>query len=194
MIKEWNVKIDGREMDEYEIIDAIMESRGIVDAYRFMNPSEDDMIPFDEMHGIDEGCKMVLDAIERGDHFIIHWDVDQDGNSAGAIMTRYLLNYTDNVSTIINEGKKHGVEDFDINLLDGNTVLIVVDSLNNDPDIYKRILDTGAKLCVLDHHMIEQQLIDANLPFCLISSANNYPNPALCGAGVVFKFCKYIAH
>ena len=192
MIKEWNVKIDGRDMDEYEIIDAIMDSRGIVDTYRFMNPSEDDMVPFCEMHGLDEGCQMVLGAIERGDQFIVHWDVDQDGNSAGAIMTRYLLNYTDNVLTIINEGKIHGVEDFDLSLLDNNTVLIVVDSINNDPNVYKRILDTGAKLCVLDHHMIEQQLLDANLPFCLISSANNYPNPALCGAGVVFKFCQYI--
>ena len=192
MIKEWNIKIDGRDMDEYEIIDAIMDSRGIVDTYRFMNPSEDDMIPFSEMRGLDEGCQMVLDAIERGDQFIVHWDVDQDGNSAGAIMTRYLLNYTDNVSTLINEGKIHGVEDFDLSMLDNNTVLIVVDSINNDPNVYKRILDTGAKLCVLDHHMIEQQLLDANLPFCLISSANNYPNPALCGAGVVFKFCQYI--
>ena len=179
-------------MDEYEIIDAIMESRGIVDVDRFMNPSEDDMIPFSDMSGIDEGCQMVLDAIDRGDKFIIHWDVDQDGNSAGAIMTRYLLNYTDKVSTVINEGKKHGVEDFDLNLLDDHTVLIIVDSLNNDPNVYMRILDTGSKLCVLDHHMIDQQLLDAHLPFCLISSANNYPNPALCGAGVVFKFCQYI--
>ena len=192
MIKEWNIKIDGRDMDEYEIIDAIMESRGIIDPEKFMHPTEDDMVPFDEMHGLEEGCQMVLDAIERGDKFIIHWDVDQDGNSAGAIMTRYLLNYTDNVSTVINEGKRHGVEDFELNLLDDATVLIVVDSINNDPNVYKRILDTGAKLCVLDHHIIEQQLLDANLPFCLISSANNYPNHALCGAGVVFKFCQYI--
>ena len=192
MIKDWNIKIDGRDMDEYEIIDAIMESRGIINPDSFMNPTEDDMIPFSKMKGLDEGCQMVLDTIENCGKFIVHFDVDLDGNSAGTIMTRYLLNYTDNIETVINNGKEHGVEHFDISMLDENTTLIVVDSLNNDPNVYKRILDTGAKLCIVDHHMIEQQLLDANLPFCLISSANDYPNPALCGAGVVFKFCQYI--
>lgn len=192
MIKDWNIKIDGRGMDEIEIIDALMESRGIFNPDEFMNPQEDDMIPFSEMHGLDEGCQIVLDTIENGGNFIVHWDTDQDGCSSGAIMTRYLLNYTDKVSTLINDGKKHGVEDFNLKLLDNNTTLIVVDSLNNDPCVYEKILDTGAKLLVLDHHLIDDTLRNANLPFCLISSANDYPNPALSGAGVVFKFCQYI--
>lgn len=88
--------------------------------------------------------------------------------------------------------KKHGAEDFPLSMLDGSTTLIIVDSLNNDPEVYKRILSTGCQLIVCDHHIIEQGLLDAKLPFCLISSANNYPNPALSGAGVVFKFCQYI--
>ena len=192
MIKDWNVKIDGRDMNEYEIIEALMESRGIKNQNKFMNPTEDDMIPFEEMHGIDDGCQVVLETIENDGKFIVHFDVDVDGCSAGSIMTRYLLNYTNNVTTIINDGKRHGVEDFDLSMLDNNTTLIVVDSLNNDPCVYKKILDTGARLIVLDHHIIEDNLLDADMPFCLISSANNYPNPALSGAGVVFKFCKYI--
>lgn len=192
LIKNWNIKIDGRDMDQVEIVEALMESRGIENYNKFLNPTEDAMIPFEKMQGLEEGCQIVLDTIANNGKFIVHFDVDQDGCSSGAIMTRYLLNYTDKVSTVINEGKKHGVEDFDLNLLDDNTTLIVVDSLNNDPEVYRRILSTGAKLCVIDHHLIEQRLLDANLPFCLISSANNYPNPALSGAGVVFKFCQYI--
>ena len=192
LIKNWNIKIDGRDMDQVEIVEALMESRGIENYNKFLNPTEDAMIPFEKMQGLEEGCQIVLDTIANNGKFIVHFDVDQDGCSSGTIMTRYLLNYTDKVSTVINEGKKHGVEDFDLNLLDDNTTLIVVDSLNNDPEVYRRILSTGAKLCVIDHHLIEQRLLDANLPFCLISSANNYPNPALSGAGVVFKFCQYI--
>lgn len=192
MIKNWNIKIDGREMDQIEIIEALMESRGIENCNKFLNPTEDAMIPFEKLQGLEEGYQIILDTIANNGRFIVHFDVDQDGCSSGAIMTRYLLNYTDQVSTVINEGKKHGVEDFDLSLLDENTTLIVVDSLNNDPEVYKRILSTGAKLCVIDHHLIEQRLLDAKLPFCLISSANNYPNPALSGAGVVFKFCQYI--
>ena len=179
-------------MDQVEIIDALLESRNIKDYKSFMDPTEDALIPFEQMNNIDDGCQIVLNTIDRGGRFIVHFDVDTDGTTAGSIMTRYLLNYTDNIRTITNIGKEHGVENFDLSLLDEDTTLIVVDSLNNDPDVYRSILATGAQLIVLDHHIIEQKLIDAHLPFCLISSADNYPNPALSGAGVVFKFCKYI--
>lgn len=192
MKTEWNIKIDGRDMDHLEIIEALMKSRGIKDLKSFLNPTEDSMIPFEEMSGLEEGYQIILDTIENGGRFVVFFDVDTDGNTAGTIMTRYLRNFTDKINTYINEGKKHGAEDFPLEMLDKNTTLIIVDSLNNDPDVYKRILDTGVKLIVCDHHLIEQKLLDANLPFCLISSANNYPNPALSGAGVVFKFCQYI--
>lgn len=192
MKKTWNIKIDGRNMTEAEIIDAILDSRGIGDYDRFLTPTEEDWIPFEKMNGLQEACDIIMQTIDNGGKFIVHFDVDVDGCSAGTIMTRYLYCYTTNLETYINDGKVHGVEDFDLDLLDNNTTLIVVDSLNNNPDVYRRILSTGAKLIVIDHHIIEQELLDANLDFCLVSSANNYPNPALSGAGVVFKLCKYI--
>lgn len=192
MKKNWNIKIDGRDMNQVEIVEALMESRGVKDYDSFLSPTESSMIPFEEMQGIEEGCGIVLNTLERNGRFVVFFDVDQDGLSSGTIMTRYLRNFTDKIDTYINEGKKHGAEDFPLTMLDNNTTLIIVDSLNNDPKVYASILNTGAKLIVLDHHLIEQRLLDANLPFCLISSANNYPNPALSGAGVVFKFCKYI--
>lgn len=192
MIKTWNVKIDGRDMDEAEIIDALLDSRDIKDRKKFLNPTEDDLVPFEMLKGLEEGYQIVQETLDNGGAFIIHFDVDMDGVSSGTIITKYLSHFTDRISMTINEGKKHGVEDFPLNVLNENTTLIVVDSLNNDPEVYKKILDTGAKLIVIDHHLIEASLMNANLPFCLISSANDYPNPALSGAGVVFKFCQYI--
>lgn len=192
MDSKWNVKIDGRQMTEPEIIMALLKERGISNYSSFLSPTEDNLVPFDKMSGLQKGYEMIMNAIERDNKFIIHFDVDVDGATAGAIMTNYLRHYTDNIGTLINEGKEHGVENFDITKLSDNVTLIVVDSLNNDPSVYKRILDTGCKLIVCDHHVIEDRLLNAKLPFCLISSANNYPNPALSGAGVVFKFCQYI--
>lgn len=196
MIKKWNVHIDGREMNQLEIIEALLESRGIKDYEHFLTPNENSMVPFDEMTGLETGYHIVFNTIDDGGKFIIHFDVDNDGIAAGTIMTRYLLNFTDNIETRINDGKQHGVEDFDLTTVDEDTTIIVVDSLNNDPAVYQRILNTGAKLLVLDHHLIEERLWDEvwskNMDqFCLISSANDYPNPALSGAGVVFKFCQY---
>jgi single-stranded-DNA-specific exonuclease len=95
------------------------------------------------------------------------------------------------VECVINDGKKHGAEDFDLSLLDDIDVMIIVDSLNNDPAVYRRILDTGVKLVVFDHHLPEQRLLDANLDFALVSSVNGYPNEQLSGAGVCLKFVQY---
>lgn len=197
MIKDWNIKIDGRDMDEVEIIDALLENRGIKNIDTFLTPTENAMIPFEQMVGIEQAAEIVMNTIKYNGMFIVHFDVDTDGVSAGTIMYRYLLNFTDKVQAIVNKGKEHGVENFPLDILNKNTTLIVVDSLNNDPKVYERILCTGAKLIVLDHHIPEETLLDfcqENIGdrFSLVSSAVHYKNPALSGAGVVFKFCKYL--
>lgn len=196
MIKQLTAKIDGRQMeDDLEIIDAILESRGIDDIAEFLHPVEEDLIPFNKMSGLEEAYQMIDDAIVMGEKFLIHHDIDSDGASGGAIITRYLRARGADVECIINKGKKHGVSDFDLSLLDDIDVMIVVDSIDNDPEVYKRIVATNTKLCVVDHHIIEDRLLEADIPFVLVSSANQYPNSELSGAGVALKlvqFCDYM--
>ena len=192
MEKTLTARIDGRNMeDDFEIIDAILEARGIEDVGAFLRPDESDLIPFEKMHGLNEAYQMIDDAIVVGDRFLVHHDIDSDGASGGAIMTRYLRARGADVKCSINKGKKHGVSEFDLGLLDDVDVMIVIDSIDNDPEVYQRILDTGVKLCVIDHHIIEDRLLEANMPFVLVSSANNYPNSELSGAGCVLKVVQY---
>lgn len=192
MIKTLQAKIDGRNMeDDFEIIDAILEARGIEDVGAFLKPSSEDLVPFEEMHGLHEAYQLIDDAITMGEKFLVLADVDADGCSSNAIITRYLRKCGADVKCIINDGKKHGASELDLKLLDGIDVMIIVDSLDNDPNVYKRILDTGTRLVVFDHHLPEQRLFDANLDFVLVSSANNYPNEHLSGAGVCLKYALY---
>jgi single-stranded-DNA-specific exonuclease len=44
---------------------------------------------------------------------------------------------------------------------------------------------------VFDHHLPEQRLFEANLDFVLVSSAKDYPNDQLSGAGVCLKYVLY---
>ena len=196
MQKILKARIDGRGFtDNLEIIDAILESRNITDLDNFLRPSEDDMIPFEEMKGLNEAYQMIDDAIVMGERFLVHHDIDSDGASGGAIITRYLRARGADVECVINKGKKHGVSDFDLGLLDDIDIMIVVDSIDNDPEVYKRIVATNTKLCVVDHHIIEDRLLEADVPFVLVSSANSYPNSELSGAGVALKlvqFCDYM--
>lgn len=192
MQKVLTALIDGRQMeDDFEIIDAILESRNIEDIDSFLRPSEEDMIPFEQMKGLHEAYLMIDDAITMGDKFAVHEDIDADGADGGAILTKYLKARGADVVTYINQGKKHGLSEFDLSLLDDVDVLIVVDSIDNDPEVYRKILATNTKLCVVDHHLIEPELLEADLPFVLVSSANEYPNSELSGAGVALKLVQY---
>ena len=134
---------------------------------------------------------MIDDAITMGERFLIHEDIDADGADGGTILTKYLQARGADVVTVINQGKKHGVAEFDLSLLNDIDVMIVVDSIDNDPEVYGKILKTNTKLCVVDHHLISSELLEANLPFVLVSSANDYPNSELSGAGCALKLVQY---
>jgi single-stranded-DNA-specific exonuclease len=192
LIKKLTAKIDGREMiDDFEIIDAILDSRGITDVSDFLRPTEEDLVSFEYMNGLSEAYQIIDDAITMGERFLVLADVDADGCCSNAIITKYLRKCGADVECIINDGKIHGAEYLDLSLLTDIDVMIIVDSLNNNPEVYKRILDTGTKLIVFDHHLPEQRLFDANLDFVLVTSAKDYPNEALSGAGVCLKYALY---
>lgn len=193
MQKVLTAKLDGRQMeDDFEIIDAVLYERGIDDINGFLKPSEYDMIPFEKMKGLDRAYEIIDDAITMGEKFLVLADVDADGCCSNAIITKYLRRCGADVECIINDGKEHGAENLDLSLLSDVDVMIIVDSLNNDPEVYKRILDTNTRLIVFDHHIPEQRLFDANLDFVLVTSAKDYPNEFLSGAGVCMKFALYM--
>lgn len=177
--------------DNLEIIDAILEERGIQDLDSFLRPTEDDLVPFEKMKGLNEAYQMIDDAITMSEKFLIHEDIDADGVDGGTIITKYLQARGADVVTVMNQGKKHGVAEFDLSLLNDIDVMIVVDSIDNDPEVYRKILETNTKLCVVDHHLISSELLEANLPFVLVSSANDYPNSELSGSGVALKLVQY---
>ena len=192
MIKQLTAKIDGRQMeDDLEILDAILEARGIEDVASFLNPTADDMVDFDELIGLHEAYTLIEDAISMGERFLVLADVDQDGCSANAIIVRYLRARGADVRCVINQGKEHGAKHFDLELLKDVDVMIIVDSIDNDVSVYERILSTGVSLCVFDHHIPSRELLESDLPFILVSSANYYPNKELSGAGVALKYVLY---
>ena len=192
MVKQLTAKIDGRKMeDDFEIIDAVLYNRGIEDIMGFLKPVESDMLPFEELKGIEDAYRIIDDAVTMGEKFLVLADVDADGCCSNAIITKYLRRCGADVECIINDGKEHGAEHLDLSLLDDIDVMIIVDSLNNDPEVYERIINTGTRLVVFDHHLPEQRLFDANLDFVLVTSAKDYPNEALSGAGVCLKYALY---
>ena len=52
MQKKWTVKHDCRGLEASEIIDAILQDRGVEDINALLYPDEDCLVPFEEMKNI----------------------------------------------------------------------------------------------------------------------------------------------
>lgn len=189
MKKEFVANVDGRNFDFNEdIVEAILEERKIDNLAEFLNPTNDFLLPYELLKNIDKAWYTLSVALDNGKSILICADVDVDGCTSGAIMYRYLKHFTDNIKITINEGKKHGVENFDADACTADLV-IIVDSINK-AEHYKKFVDSGKQVIVLDHHLPPSSIEEYD-NIALVSSANDYPNPELSGAGVVWKFCKY---
>ena len=192
MIKQLTAKIDGRNMDNNEIVESILENRKIDNITHFLNPNVEDMFPLNALKGVDEACDIINNYVDANGKFLVYFDVDSDGVGSGAIMTRYLRTMGANVDTYIGYGKAHGLKSLPLDKLDGIDVLIIVDSIDTDPRLYERILDKDIIIIVLDHHIIPQSLIDANVDITLVSCMNDYPNTSLSGSAVTWKTVSYL--
>ena len=196
MKKKWTIKHDCRGLETDEIINIILSDRGVEDINALLYPDEDCLIPFREMKNIDKAAKIITENIENDGSFFVHFDCDLDGISSGSIAVRWLENYTDRVSYGINQGKEHGIANLDLELLKDIDVLWIVDSIETKMFPYERVLEAGVKQIVItDHHLISQSMqkqMERTGRITLVSSAVDYPNPALSGSATTWKLCAYM--
>lgn len=180
------MRSDCRGMSSEEIFEKILKDREI--DLDFLDPTEESMLPLDSPKNIDKAYEIIFTAVDSGESILVFADVDVDGVTSAAIIYRYLRHFTNKISCDINPGKIHGIKNFDLKKLKDIDLLIIVDSINEAED-YQRILDTGTKVVVLDHHIIPDGVKETGIT--LVSSADDYENSALSGAGVAWKFAKY---
>lgn len=196
MEKKWVVKHDCRGMETSEIIDVILEDRGVEDSIALLYPTEDCLVPFEKMKNIKRAASIISKNIENDGSFFVHFDTDTDGVSAGAIAVRWLRNHTDRVSYGINQGKEHGIANIDLELLKDVDVLWIVDSIETKMFPYERILkDWEGQVIITDHHLVSksmQKQMERTGQITLVSSAVDYPNPALSGSATTWKLCAYM--
>ncbi len=195
MIKKLSAKYDCRDMeDSFEIVDTILEGRGIDDLDSFLHPSSDDILPLENLKHIDDAAQVILDGVTMGETFLVYYDTDVDGCTSGSIATRYLQHLGADVYTYINEKKKHGIEDFNTELLNDIDIVWIVDSIQTSIEPYKRFLDKNVRIVITDHHLVSEELQKEmkELGIVLVSSAVEYGNPALSGSATTWKLCQYI--
>lgn len=196
MQKKWTVKRDCRGLTTNEIINAILEDRGVDNVDVLLHPDEECLIPFEKMRNIDRAAQIITANIENGGSFFVHFDTDTDGVSAGSIAVRWLRQHTGKVYYGINQGKEHGIANFDLSLLNGIDVLWIVDSIETRMFPYEKVLQAGVKhIIITDHHLVSksmQKQMERTGAITLVSSAVDYPNSALSGSATTWKLCAYM--
>lgn len=121
---------------------------------------------------------------------------DCDGNLSAALITKFLLRFTNNLAYFFHVGKGHGLvqnkeEDIPHQVLDsGASLLITPDSSTNDTPQCQWLKSNGIDCLVLDHH----EITTPN-PYAIIINHHlgEGLNTALSGTGVTHKFIQACA-
>ena len=196
MQKKWNIKYDCRGLETGEIIDIILADRGVEDITALLYPTDECLVPFEEMKNIGRASKIILDGIENNKKFLIYYDTDQDGVASGTIAYRWLRKNGANVSWTINKGKEHGIAKANSNIFEDVDILWIVDSIETQMYPYENALNAGVENIVIsDHHLCSrsmQKQMERTGRITLVSSAVDYPNPDAAGAVVTWKLCAYM--
>lgn len=188
----WKIISDARGKSVSDIVKKIWTGRGITNPSVFCNPVGF-IHPATAFKNIQAAALTFTKHIKNSSQFLIYADVDADGCSSAAILYHYLSNFGIESKLFINNKKDHGIQEyfFEREIFDED-IVIVVDSINDTTEMYDRILALGKDLIILDHHIPKQEILDRQVDFNLVSSANDYPNPHLSGSGVTWKFVNYI--
>lgn len=175
-------------------IETIMENRGIKskDIFHFLNTTFQDINSNDKLNNISDGIKMLARHIKNNDKIFIQVDEDCDGYTSSALLINYLYDLfpyyiQNNLYYRTHRQKAHGIE---LDTIPDDVKLVIVpDAGSNQYTEHKILYDKGIDILILDHH-------DATCisPYaCVINNQlDNYPNKALSGVAIVYKFCNQI--
>ncbi len=161
-----------------------------------MVTDEDLLNPLD-LDNMEKGAKLLAKHISANSNAHIIIDADNDGYASTALFLNYFNRHfpswvQNNITYSTHEGKQHGLNDQDLNkYLENNIKLVIIpDAASNDYAAHEWLSQHNIDCLILDHHEADDGYSQYA---CVINNqlSNNYQNKALCGAGIVYKFCCY---
>ena len=136
----------------------------------------------------------------KEDRIIVVVDSDCDGFASAAIFIQYLRKFNENVQIeyVLHEGKGHGLSDTIDTILEKQSQdpnikwVILPDSSSNDYEYHEQLGTEGIHSLILDHHIVESDTKFSEWATIINNQLSpEYINKDLCGAGVVWQFCRW---
>ena len=178
----------------YTAVEQVLSNRGIAvsEVTKYLKTTDECLHSPRLLDNIREGAKLYVQHLSKGSKIFIQVDSDVDGYTSASA----LYNYTFMVAPAaarkivfrIHNGKEHGV--IVDTVPDDVSLVVIPDAGSNQYEEHKALKERGIDVLILDHHECEEESKDAIVVNNQLS--HNYPNKALSGVGVVYKFCKFI--
>ena len=169
----------------------ILRLRGIENVELFLNPDETCLQSWRALDNVDKGIEFIKQNIDDENPLAIICDCDADGLTSSGIIYQYIkrLNPIKHIIQIIHSGKQHGCSDVMEQLLEHSwSGVLIPDAGTNDGEYIKQL---DCPVLVLDHHELEPiSEIPPNMILINNQTSSAYQNKDLCGAGVVWQFCR----
>lgn len=173
------------------VIQQVLNNRGIKDVLHYLNTTNEDLNNPMLLANIEQAAHTLLRHCQRGKVYV-QIDEDADGYTSSAILLNYLHRI---IPSIIDCNFTYGLRDLKLHGIDmdnipaDTTLVVVPDAGSSELEKCKLLQQKGIEVIILDHHMsdvINTSAIVVNNQLC------DYPNKTLSGAGIVYKFCKYL--
>ncbi|MGI8640514.1 MAG: single-stranded-DNA-specific exonuclease RecJ [Pyrinomonadaceae bacterium] len=162
-------------------------------AYKFLNPSYDDLHEPNLLKGMKEATARVLKAVETGEKILIWGDYDVDGTT-GTVVLRKCLEILGaktgfHIPHRFTEGYGLNKEHLETAKNKGYSLVISVDTGTRSFEPLAWAKENGLDVIVTDHHLSDE--VRGN-PECVAMVNPNqtgceYPDKNLAGVGVAFK-------
>ena len=178
-------------IDASNFLKQYLQALGIEDVDKYLNAGLEVMDNPWLYPNMKEGVDRLKEAIDGGEKIGILIDTDVDGYMSAALIAKFLLRFTNNLTYFFHVAKGHGLvqnneEDIPQQVLDsGASLLIAPDSSTNDKAQCQWLKSNGIDCLVLDHH----EVTTPN-PYAIIINHHlgEGLNTDLSGTGVTHKF------
>ena len=141
-----------------------------------------------------------MSNLPTDDRIVVVVDSDCDGFASAAIFIQYLRKFNKNVQIeyVLHEGKGHGLSDTIDVILEKQAQnpnikwVVLPDSSSNDYEFHEELGAEGIRCLILDHHIVEPDTKFSSYAIIINNQLSpDYINKDLCGAGVVWQFCRW---
>jgi single-stranded-DNA-specific exonuclease len=179
---------------------ALLAARGLTEPGRakaFLRPELSALHPPGDLPDLPRAVGRITTAVRDGETILVHGDYDVDGMAGTTLLTRWVRGLGGRVVPFLPHRLRHGYDLGEAGLeaarRAGASLLVSVDCGILAFDAVERARGMGLDVIVTDHHAPGEALPRALAVVNPGRADSSYPNPWLCGTGVVFKLCQGLA-